>query len=67
MQNTLTRLEARLVQFKISCEQRDLQIQQHKEKYNNSKVGFRQAFEQTILKDVKNLINPLREQFTAHG
>jgi len=31
MQNTRTRLEARLQQFKISCENRDLQIQQQSE------------------------------------
>lgn len=67
MQNTITRVEARLEEFKIFCEKRDSQIREEKEMYKDGKPDFRQAFEQTILKDIKDLINPLKEQFRAHG
>lgn len=67
MQNTITRLEARLEEFKFFCEKRDLQIREQKETYKDAKHDFRQAFEQTLLKDIKDLTNPLREQFTTHG
>jgi len=67
MRNTITRLQDRLEQFRISCEKRDSQIREQKETYKDAKPDFRQAFEQTILKDIKDLINPLKEQFNAHG